>query len=175
MVFFLMPGFAQTPAKSKHPLLDKYYPELKNRNKPATKPAVPAKAPTTSVDTARIKPGNIASKSTLTKPNQITSTRPLPKRNAVPVIQPVPGLDTSAIATSTETIQGPESSAIIPNTKVALNKTIKTTSPPPPKVRARPKLKEIYRDTRLGSSSPLYNNYDKNKKGAGSVTTSPKG
>ena len=32
----------------------------------------------------------------------------------------------------------------------------------------------IYRDTRLGSSSPLYNTYEKNDYGAGAVTTSPK-
>ncbi|MEO9020556.1 MAG: hypothetical protein ABI237_10495 [Ginsengibacter sp.] len=31
----------------------------------------------------------------------------------------------------------------------------------------------IYRDTRLGSSSPLYNTYEKNSNGAGSVTTNP--
>ncbi|MCW5913576.1 MAG: hypothetical protein KIT66_03125 [Chitinophagaceae bacterium] len=33
--------------------------------------------------------------------------------------------------------------------------------------------KQIYRDTRLGSSSPLYNTYEKNKEGAGAVTTNP--
>lgn len=32
---------------------------------------------------------------------------------------------------------------------------------------------KIYRDTRLGSSSPLYNTYKKNDKGAGAVTTNP--
>lgn len=31
----------------------------------------------------------------------------------------------------------------------------------------------IYRDTRLGSSSPLYNTYQKNDNGAGAVTTNP--
>lgn len=31
----------------------------------------------------------------------------------------------------------------------------------------------IYRDTRLGSSSPLYNTYEKNDYGAGAVTTNP--
>lgn len=30
-----------------------------------------------------------------------------------------------------------------------------------------------YRDTRLGSSSPLYNTYKKNDNGAGAVTTNP--
>lgn len=32
----------------------------------------------------------------------------------------------------------------------------------------------MYRDTRLGSSSPLYDTYKKNKNGAGAVTTTPK-
>lgn len=31
----------------------------------------------------------------------------------------------------------------------------------------------IYRDTRLGSSSPLYNTYKKNDNGAGAITTNP--
>jgi len=31
----------------------------------------------------------------------------------------------------------------------------------------------IYRDTRLGSSSPLYNTYQKNDNGAGAITTNP--
>jgi len=31
----------------------------------------------------------------------------------------------------------------------------------------------MYRDTRLGSSSPLYNTYEKNNYGAGAVTTNP--
>ncbi|MFS8083693.1 MAG: hypothetical protein ACMG51_09590 [Ginsengibacter sp.] len=36
-----------------------------------------------------------------------------------------------------------------------------------------PKKKIIYRDTRLGSSSPMYNTYKKNDKGAGAITTNP--
>ena len=32
---------------------------------------------------------------------------------------------------------------------------------------------KIYRDTRLGSSSPLYNTYKKNDRGAGAITTNP--
>ena len=39
--------------------------------------------------------------------------------------------------------------------------------------RTSPKKKRIYRDTRLGSSSPMYNTYLKNDKGAGAVTTNP--
>lgn len=39
--------------------------------------------------------------------------------------------------------------------------------------RTRSKKKKIYRDTRLGSSSPMYNTYKKNDKGAGAITTNP--
>lgn len=35
------------------------------------------------------------------------------------------------------------------------------------------KQSPIYRDTRLGSSSPMYNTYQKNDNGAGSVTNDP--
>lgn len=37
----------------------------------------------------------------------------------------------------------------------------------------KPLTPNIYRDTRLGSSSPLYNTYIKNHYGAGAVTTNP--
>lgn len=36
-----------------------------------------------------------------------------------------------------------------------------------------PQKAHIYRDTRLGSSSPYYNTYEKNDNGAGAVTTNP--
>lgn len=36
-----------------------------------------------------------------------------------------------------------------------------------------PQKHHIYRDTRLGSSSPLYNTYRKNDNGAGAITTNP--
>lgn len=35
------------------------------------------------------------------------------------------------------------------------------------------KQNHIYRDTRLGSSAPMYNTYKKNDYGAGAVTTDP--
>lgn len=36
-----------------------------------------------------------------------------------------------------------------------------------------PSTNSIYRDTRLGGSSPLYNTYKKNDYGAGAITTDP--
>jgi len=38
---------------------------------------------------------------------------------------------------------------------------------------SQPSKPHIYRDTRLGSSSPLYNTYKKNDYGAGAITTNP--
>ncbi len=43
----------------------------------------------------------------------------------------------------------------------------------PPKYDNQVLTPHMYRDTRLGSSSPLYNTYIKNKYGAGAVTTNP--
>lgn len=38
---------------------------------------------------------------------------------------------------------------------------------------SQPKKKPVYRDTRLGGSSPLYNTYKKNDYGAGAITNNP--
>ena len=51
------------------------------------------------------------------------------------------------------------------NTRDSLNSNYKLHLHNPPHI--------IYRDTRLGSSSPLYNTYKKNDYGAGAVTTNP--
>ncbi|MEO7960712.1 MAG: hypothetical protein ABIR19_04140 [Ginsengibacter sp.] len=51
---------------------------------------------------------------------------------------------------------------------------IKALSPPPPPAPPPTKPQEIYRPTRLGSSTQQYSTYEKNDNGAGSVTTSPK-
>ncbi len=53
--------------------------------------------------------------------------------------------------------------ALVTNTKVHKKSSRNNSSKKP-----------LYRDTRLGSSSPKYDTYKKNKKGAGAVTTSPK-
>ncbi|MEO6868151.1 MAG: hypothetical protein ABI168_00815 [Ginsengibacter sp.] len=53
------------------------------------------------------------------------------------------------------------------------NKTITTTHKHRNITSTHPKKKHIYRDTRLGSSSPMYNTYKKNDKGAGAITTNP--
>ena len=41
------------------------------------------------------------------------------------------------------------------------------------KIQDKPASQSIYYDTRLGSSSPLYDTYEKNDYGAGAITTNP--
>ncbi len=160
MVFFTMKASAQTPAKSDHPLLDKYYPDLNRKKdtlpKPAPMPAVNTPSPTVN-----------ASKSIVIPPPFVA-----PKiQNEVVESKPATVKDTSGI---TPTISA---STSLPAT-ISEAKAPVANVPPQEKVQAplisRPEG-EMYRPTRLGSSSPQYDTYDKNKKGAGSVTTSPKG
>ena len=80
-------------------------------------------------------------------------------------------LFTVNVALSQDTTYYPPQSKLIfkdkpptPARKVTFqNKKMKTKKDP----------KVMYRDTRLGSSSPKYNTYKKNKYGAGGVTTNP--
>lgn len=55
--------------------------------------------------------------------------------------------------------------------KVKVQKNTKTS--PNPNTQVHFQNPAMYRDTRLGSSSPLYNTYKKNDYGAGAVTTNP--
>lgn len=72
----------------------------------------------------------------------------------------------------------------VPTTNIVTDNTIKPAnavtyqnqpqSEPQKQTETKPEKKEIYRDTRLGSSTQQYDTYEKNEYGAGSVTTSPK-
>lgn len=57
--------------------------------------------------------------------------------------------------------------------KVNINKTIGDSTFGQHTLHFRNTPPPIYRDTRLGSSSPLYNTYKKNDYGAGAITTNP--
>jgi PBP1b-binding outer membrane lipoprotein LpoB len=58
------------------------------------------------------------------------------------------------------------------NQKQMQDRTYQPQATPLPNEYSTPQP-HIYRDTRLGSSSPLYNTYKKNDYGAGAVTTNP--
>lgn len=162
MVFFTMKASAQTPEKSDHPLLDKYYPDLNKKPEPVAKPA-PVPIMSTPPPTVN------ATKSIVTPPPIVA-----PKiQNEIVDNRPATVLDTSGIhPTLKATTSLPATATIAEQNAPVANVPLQQTVQPP--LISRPEG-EIYRPTRLGSSTPQYDTYDKNKKGAGSVTTSPKG
>lgn len=85
----------------------------------------------------------------------------------------------SSTATGNSTTTSNNSSPTSSSPIVTGNKTISTNNAgtqnqPNPPVQTMPAQKQIYMDTRLGSSTKQYDTYEKNNNGAGSVTTSPK-
>lgn len=182
---FSINGFAQVDTAKKesdHPLLDKYYPQPKIA--PVAKNPV---IKSTGVEqknvmaTPKLKPQPIAEKR-LTFPTPTPSLTPTPvnlpeivsapvKRDSVaieiekPVITPVSkGI---AITDTKLAIPGSDSAKIV-KPVIAIATATPTPAQKPSKVEAG------YQRNRLGSSSPLYNTYEKNANGAGSVTTLPK-
>ena len=60
------------------------------------------------------------------------------------------------------------------NSKVIFNTAPKVRSSVIPAIKSKKNTQSgMYRPTRLGSSSPMYNTYEKNDYGAGAVTTNP--
>ncbi len=137
-------GFSQTAEKSEHPLLDKYYPQ----KAPDTTKAVTTQthpAPELRPVTPAIKP--------VTPTTIVTEEKP--SAQTTPVYSPTPA---SLVADTT-----------------AVHKQTQNIVPVPAQPRLQPKPAATpTRDSRLGSSSPLYDTYEKNSNGAGSVTTNPK-
>ena len=166
MVFFTMKASAQTPAqtpaKSDHPLLDKYYPDLNRKQEPVAKP--------TSVPITSTPPPTVnATKKINTPPSFVA-----PKvQNEIVESLPSTEKDTSGITSTLNATTSLPATATISDPKVPVANIPPQQKVQPPLI-SRPEG-EMYRPTRLGSSSPQYDTYDKNKKGAGSVTTSPKG
>ena len=191
-LLFSMHGFAQvdstkqtdtTKQKSLSPLLDKYY----NRPKEDTvvkKPVIKS----TGVQQRTVKtPAPV-------KHEVIDEKRlsfPTPTRPAFATSPSAPDSVVTAVAETpvkstviTERAITPpiSTNTIIADTKISMpisdtsrinRSAIATTTAIPPKKPASKPEGSLLR-TRLGSSSPLYNTYEKNKNGAGSVTTLPK-
>lgn len=163
-------GFSQTPEKSNHPLLDKYYPQKQN-------------ADTNTTITADTRPA-------ITQPSPTQLTKPVPAQKII-----VPATDTTTIKSTNIHITVPEAKPIIEPTPTTISQPVtQTTSvvqvtdttavnkpiniipvaPISQKIQKQGPARAPYRDTRLGSSSPLYDTYEKNSNGAGSVTSNPK-
>lgn len=134
-------------------LVDKYYPKAKVR------PPIPETAKVNPVSNATEQPTSINSP-VKAVPLQANVSEPTPPVNEINTeVSPV--TQTASQVQSSQTPINNQAGKINNNTKIGTD----NYNPDP----ASP----IYRDTRLGSSSPLYNTYKTNDNGAGSVTTNP--
>ena len=156
-LLFSLQTFSQATEKSDHPLLDKYYPTPKKDTNtviaPAAKPIVETKssqaAPVVSTAPVAASTAPVA-----TSPNIPVETKPVVVTSIAPAIK----ADTA--------VKAPETAAT--------NKIAPVRNPAPVKKAAAQPVTQPYRSTRLGSSSKLYDTWEKNNNGAGSVTTGGK-
>ena len=174
MVFFSLQGFAQStdqPASdsSDHPLLDKYYPQPKEKKPGKVIPPVVNPLPITKATA---------------NPPAVLATKPQPVETPVVEIAPAPAEKAEALP-----VQGSApsmSSATVPviattpiaNPQVA-DSVVKVIAPAPTPKPVAPLVDRVptppVNPNRLGSSTKKYDTWEKNNNGAGSVTTSPKG
>ena len=148
-------ALSQTTEKSTHPKLDALFPHSQNTtttNIPDSK-----KAPVTNIVTTNntIPSMNIPETTIAPVTNIATSNNTLPANN-------IP-----------ETTTAPATNIVTGN-NIKPASTITFQDKPQEEVQTRPEQKEIYRDTRLGSSTKQYDTYEKNDNGTGAVTTRPK-
>lgn len=152
--------------KSVHPKMDKYYPrpqEAPKLNNEAATPASPA----------------LPSQRTPTIINQPSTNNTVvsPSPSIVPNEQAteMPAIEAGPAVTNTPVTVQPSDTKLNASNSVTAPPSV-TVTVPAPKVISKPKAppEPPYMDTRLGSSSPQYNTWEKNNNGAGSVTTNPK-
>ncbi len=175
LILFSFDGFSQTtPAQSVHPKMDKYYP------RPQKTQVLDNNADTSSVIPAPARPV------TQTSPAPVMTTSP-PSNNTVvnqaPAVTPTtpatvePQIQTGPAVTSTPVTVAPS------NTTVTNSNTV--TAPAAVTVNKHVQPKQVsqtssYVDpsslftTRLGSSAPQYDTWQKNNDGAGSVSSQSK-
>lgn len=171
LVVFSIQSFGQDSAsKSLHPKMDKYYPrpqktQVLNNNNESSFPTKPI----TQTSPAPVMATAPASNNAVVNPaTTVTPTTPAPLP-AEPQIQAGPAI------TSTPVSVEPSNTNINSSNSVSAPAVVTVTAPVPkivPKPKAPPPTP--YMDTRLGSSSPQYDTWEKNNNGAGSVTTQSK-
>lgn len=171
-------GFAQADTvkqTSERPLLDKYYPRPK-MDTVAKNPVIKSKGVEQKnvLATPKITPQPIEEKR-LTFPSPIKR----PEIVAAPVKK-----DSVITVIETPVVTAVSNGVVISDSKLALPQPVagkienpilaRATATPPPAKKSASSAEPVYKRNRLGSSSPLYNTYEKNSNGAGSVTTMPK-
>ena len=185
---FALTGFSQAPDKTSHPLLDKYYPRAEKKPDTAktVAPETPAFVPTPETNRIPVtKPATTATVApTIVTPNT-NAPEPIIKPQAE-TTPPSSGAAAPVVNTSTNSISTEPTTKLISDTKAPVEVIDTATEVKPVVVvqkPVQPVQKKIepkgppeprYIDTRLGSSSPLYDTYEKNSNGEGSVTTRPK-
>ena len=152
--------------KSAHPKMDKYYPrpqETREINNDVATPAVP------------ILPAQQRPTTTTQPATNNTVVSPSPSLTPTPQATEMPEIEAGPTVTSTPITVQPSDTKLNASNSVTAPPSVTVTAPAPkvvPKPKAPPE--PPYMDTRLGSSSPQYNTWEKNNNGAGSVTTNSK-
>jgi hypothetical protein len=177
IVLFSLQGFSQTTDNSEHPLLDKYYPHA-DTNKTITnqiKPVYQIKsAPAaTNISARTTKPlvtaTTIPADTSATIPAVTTTT--VPSVTTTSSLTTTPDVTTISALTTTPVVNKQDT---VTATSVVKPETVTARIPVQEKVQPQHAPTHPYIDTRLGSSTPQYDTWEKNSNGAGSVTTSPK-
>jgi hypothetical protein len=173
-LLFSLQTFSQAAEKSDHPLLDKYYPTPKKDTAtviaPATKPVVETKP------VVRSQPAPVMSTEPVAPSTApvVTSTTPVAASTAPVATSPnIPVETKPVVVTSIAPAIKADTAVKAPETAAA-NKIAPVTNPAPVKKAVAQPVTQPYRSTRLGSSSKLYDTWEKNNNGAGSVTTGSK-
>ncbi|MEO6220894.1 MAG: hypothetical protein ABIO81_10730 [Ginsengibacter sp.] len=91
--------------------------------------------------------------------------------SAAPIANP--GTVKNPIISNNPAASLPSPSKVTFNNIKPTNNVTQQNQPQQP-VQTMPAQKPVYRDTRLGSSSKMYDTYEKNNNGAGAVTATPK-
>lgn len=156
-------AFSQDTAKTK--LVDKYYPKSETPTpEPENKIAPISRNEPLNTSPLQKKPvinNNTVSGSVVAQPTQAPDTK-TDNINIADPVTTVPATDVNP--QQQEPVVKNEPMVSQPAQPPVLNAT------PAP---STPATGHIYTDTRLGSSSPLYDTYQKNDYGAGAVTTNP--
>src|SRR5690242_2657686 len=152
--------------KSVHPKMDKYYPRPQEAPKMNNEVATPPSPVLPSQQTP-----------TVTTQHSINNTVVSPSPSIVPNVQAteMPAIEAGPAVTNTPVTVQPSDTKLNASNSVTTPPSVTVTTPVP-KVIPKPKAptEPPYMDTRLGSSSPQYNTWEKNNNGAGSVTTNSK-
>ena len=164
-------AFAQTTTPSVHPKLDKYYPQpqktqiLDNNanNNPVVPPAVRSAAPSPVVTTAPASTNTVVNNAPA-----VTPTTPAPP--AEPEFQAAPAVTSTPVTVEPANTSVSNSNTLTAPAEVTVNKPVQKIVPQSPAYFDPASLFT----TRLGSSSPQYDTWQKNNNGAGAVSSESK-